>query len=486
MALKALMLRKKIDDKKKTLETLREKDADFAKRESDIEKSIGEVSSDEEQTAVEDEIENFETEKAAHEEAKKNLEKEVGILEGELNDVEAADAEAEQRAAEAMRTKDVFEKEQREAKEMSVIYQAENMNHAMRGRLEGLDMQTRTSLFERDDVKGWIGEIREHISHKRELTNVGLTIPEVFIGYLRENVTTYSKLYKHVNVQRISGDGRQVIMGSVPEGVWTECCATLNELSLGFNDVEVNCFKVGGYFKVCNAILEDSDLALASLLLDAIAQAIGLALDKAILYGQNTSDNSKMPLGIMSRLVQTSKPSGYPATARDWEDLHTKNIKVIGTSILPIGGINLYKGIVEDSGAISSKYARGTKTWVMNEKTFTHLQAEAMSISAAGAIVSGQNSTMPIVGGNIEILDFVPDGVIIGGYFELYLLAERAGGKFAQSEHAFFIQDQTVFKGTARYDGTPVIPEAFMAIGLNGVTPDSAMTFAADIANEGA
>ena len=54
---------------------------------------------------------------------------------------------------------------------------------------------------------------------------------------------------------------------------------------------------------------------------------------------------------------------------------------------------------------------------------------------------------------------------------------------FAQSEHAFFLQDQTAFKGTARYDGQPVIAEAFAVIGVNGTTPDADMVFAADNAN---
>ena len=73
---------------------------------------------------------------------------------------------------------------------------------------------------------------------------------------------------------------------------------------------------------------------------------------------------------------------------------------------------------------------------------------------------------------------------IIGGFFDLYLLGERAGAKFAQSEHVFFIQDQTAFKGTARYDGQPVIPEGFVVIGLEGTTPDAtAVAFAPDTAN---
>ena len=119
----------------------------------------------------------------------------------------------------------------------------------------------------------------------------------------------------------------------------------------------------------------------------------------------------------------------------------------------------------------------------MNELTYTNMVAASVSVDASGAIVAGVNGQMPVIGGNIEVLDFIPDNVIIGGYFDLYLLAERAGAKFMTSEHVKFLQDQTVFKGTARYDGVPAIAEAFVAIGLNGVTPNATMTFAADSAN---
>ena len=461
MALRAIMLKKKIDDKSKELEALRAKDAEFEQREVNIEALIEEASTDEEREAVESEISKFDEEKAAHDTAKTDLEREVSGLEEELKSIETEDTE---------RSEKDIEKEESEDNKMEVV----ERKHAY------------DAIMQREDVKAWLGEIRSCIKEKRALTNVGLTIPEVFLGLLRENVTKYSKLYKHVTIKPVGGTAREVVMGSVPEGVWTECCANLNELSLVFNDVEVDCYKVGGYFKVCNASLEDSDVQLASTLLDVIGQAIGLALDKAILYGRNTSANQKMPQGIMSRLVQTEQPSGYPATARTWQDLHTSNIKTIGSSALPVGGIDLYKDIVKDSAAMKGKYARGGKTWVMNEQTYTLLTAEAMSVNAAGAIATGVNGTMPILGGDIEVLDFIPDGVIIGGYFELYLLAERAGTKFAQSEHAMFIQDQTVFKGTARYDGQPVIAEAFMAIGINGPTPNADMTFASDTANQGA
>ena len=145
--------------------------------------------------------------------------------------------------------------------------------------------------------------------------------------------------------------------------------------------------------------------------------------------------------------------------------------------------VEAFSAIVEAFGAAKGKYSRGEKVFVMNEKTYTAIAAKAVSVDAAGNIVTGVFDRMPIIGGIIEVLDFIPDNVIVGGYFDLYLLAERAAQKFATSEHVRFLQDQTVMKGTARYDGQPAIAEGFVAIGINNTTPDADMTFAPDDAN---
>ena len=120
----------------------------------------------------------------------------------------------------------------------------------------------------------------------------------------------------------------------------------------------------------------------------------------------------------------------------------------------------------------------------MNENTHAELIVNAMTINAAGAIVSGQNMTMPILNGAIEILNFIPDNVIIGGYGDGYVLLDRADATFAISEQYRFPQEQTAFRGGARYDGVPAIPEAFVAMNIAGGTVDpAAVTFAPDEAN---
>lgn len=460
MALRVLMAKKRLDEKKKELESIRSKKAEFEVRESDLEKAIEEALSDEEKAVVEEEINKYEAEKAENDEKEKSLDAEVTKLEEDL-----ADLEKEQEIPETKEEEPAKAEEER----------GENKKMETR-KFFKMNAQERDAFFQREDVNAYLNEVRSCIREKRALTNVGLTIPEVMLGLIRENLIDYSKLYKHVDVRAISGDGRAVIMGEIPEAVWTECCANLNELDLVFNDVELGCWKVAGYYAICNANLEDSDIALASELVIALSKAIGLALDKAILYGTGT----RMPLGIVTRLAQTEAPASYPTTARAWADLHTTNILSIAAGTK---GADLIAALVNDFGAAKGKYSRGEKVWVMNEKTYTSLVAASVSVDASGAIVAGVNGVMPVVGGAIEVLDFIPDNVIIGGYFDLYLLAERAGARFMQSEHVRFLNDQTVFKGVARYDGQPAIAEGFVAIGLNGVTPNATMTFASDTAN---
>lgn len=446
MAMKALMLRKKIDLKKKEQEALRAHGEELEKREAELTRAIDEVETEEEQGTVEEAVGQFEREKAEHEEKAKELDTQVRELEKEL-----ADLEAEQIT--------------------------EPVKEPINERKDNIKMfKVNETFIEREDVQAFLAETRTAMREKRALTNVGLTIPVSLLGLLRENIINYSKLYKHVAVRRINGEGRLVIMSTIPEAVWTDCCANLNEMSLTFYGQEFDCWRVGGFYAICNASLEDSDLDLASELMTALAQGIGLALDKAILYGTGT----RMPLGIVTRLAQTSEPGDYPATARPWADLHTSNIKAIATSVK---GQDLFVAIANDMAAAKGAYSRGELVYAMNEKTYAAIIGNSVVNTSDGRIVGAVNGSMPVTGGIIEVLGFIPDNVVIGGYFDCYTLAERAGNKFATSEHVRFLQDQTVFRGTARYDGGPSIAEAFVAFGLNNTTPNATMTFASDDAN---
>ena len=116
----------------------------------------------------------------------------------------------------------------------------------------------------------------------------------------------------------------------------------------------------------------------------------------------------------------------------------------------------------------------------MNKKTHTKLIAESMGVNSAAAITAGMNNTMPVVGGDIVELKYIPDDTIVFGYFKNYTLVERAGTKISQSEHVRFLEDQTVFKGTARYDGDLTIREAFAIYGVGKAPVTTAPKFAGE------
>lgn len=84
MALKILMLKRSIDKKKADLELLRAKDNEFQIREADLEKAINEAETAEQEQAVTEEVEKFESEKQAHEEEKNKLSQEIEGLEADL------------------------------------------------------------------------------------------------------------------------------------------------------------------------------------------------------------------------------------------------------------------------------------------------------------------------------------------------------------------------------------------------------------------
>lgn len=463
MALKALMLRKTLDGLNAKLEAARKKSTELVTREAELEESINEAESDDEKAAVNEAVEEYDKEKAANEQEIKDLEAEVEATERELKDLEERQSAP---APEPDVTKKIVENERGDLRIMS-----------KRTKFFGMTIQERDAFINNDAVKGFLERVRTACKETRAVTGAELTIPDIVLDLIREKIEDYSKLIKYLNKQSVSGTARQTILGTIPEAVWTETIAKINELSFGFNQVDVDGNKVAGYIPVYDAIIEDSDINLAEVVITALGQAIGLALDKAILYGTGV----KMPMGIVTRLAQTERPADYPAKARTWVDLHTSNIKTIAANKT---GVDLFKELINASGAAKGKYSNGTRFWVMNETTYTTLISEALSINASGAIATGMQKVMPIIGGNIETLDFIPDNVIIGGFGDLYLLAERKGIVIKQSEHVMFLEDATVFKGTARYDGIPVIAEGFVAIGIKGTTPTAEMTFAEDTANK--
>jgi HK97 family phage major capsid protein len=474
MAVKQLMLRMKLNGKKKELDDLRAKDAEFLTRKAEIDTreaalatAIDEANTDEEKAAVETEgaaIETdqtaLDTDQTAQDAAKTKLSDEIADLERQLS---ALDANAPKPAPAAAEHNDERTVETHMTTRMKFF--------------GTMSAEQRSAIMERTEVKDFLQRVREMKRQSRAVTNADLNIPDVFLEILHDNMYRYSKLIKFVNLKAVSGRARQTVSGTIPEAIWTEAVEALNELAFAFNQVEVDGYMVGGYIAVPNATLEDNNLALANEIMDMIGQSIGLAVDKAILYG----NRSKMLMGIATRLAQTSKPSGWPAKGLAWADLHTSNLLKINPTGMTAAAF--FAALLADLGVAAPNYSVGNTFWAMNRKTRMALLAQAVTFNAAGALVAGVGGTMPIEGGDIVELPFIPDNDIIGGFGSLYLLAERAGAQLAMSDQVLFLQNQTAFKGVARYDGMPVRGEAFIIVNIANSSPTTTVQFPQDVAN---
>lgn len=476
MALRVLMLRRSIDNKKKELEQLRGKEAAFKKRETELEAAIAEVTEatdEEQQKAVEEEVAKYEAEKSAFDKAKDECAAAIDRLEEELKGIEEAAPAEEPPTEETM----IIEETERSKRNRMININIRALPREQRA-FDALPMQTRQEIVARQDVKNFLKELRSMKGGaQRAVSGADLTIPIVFLDLISENMFRYSKLLNRIRVRNVRGEARQTIAGTVPEAIWTEMCAAINELEFVFNQITVDGYKVAGFVPVCNSILEDNDINLASWIVEMLSESIGLAEDKAILYGTGI----KMPMGIVSRLAQTAKPSDYPANAPAWVDLHTTNIQKIDSTLT---GAAFWAALTVATGNAYSLYARGEKFWAMNSKTYNLLKSKVITFTATGDIAAGVFATLPIITGDIDILEFIPDGDIIGGYGDLYLWVNRGEIQIDADRSVQFIQDNTVFRGKARADGTPVIPQSFVAININGSEVTTSMTFAADTAND--
>lgn len=430
MALKQLILGKKIEQRKSALTELLTQSEALKKRGSDLEASIDEAKTDEEIKLVEDEIEKLEGEQKEHDDKKGQLEKEIADLEGELETLNENAPKANDKPS--------VESEERN-----------NKNTYQRGdvTMKVNPIETRSQMLDRlnqPEVREFYTKVSQAVKDKRAITDAGLVIPEAVINMVQSRLGDYSKLYNEVTVERLNGTARVIMDGAIPEAIWTEMCDPVEELASGFSQTELDGFKVGGFIPVCNAVLEDAMINLANFIEQRLAMAIAKALDKAILTG--TGASAKQPLGVIPAL----------------NGITERNVTSDGTLANVVGNMALIDD-GEDGAPIGEVIA------VMKRSTYYSVLAPQTFLPTADGrlvIQNGQNPTLPD-GTRIVFSQYAPANTIIMGDFKKYLLGERAGVELAVSTDVRFIQDQTVFKGTARYDGKPIYTDYFVVITVN-------------------
>lgn len=418
--LKVLMLNKEKRDITSNLDELKESIDALKKREEEIAAAIEEAETEEEKEVVEEEVENYEKEKEELLEKKAELEKKLTEIEEEIQALEAkAPVEDEE------------ETKERSAKKV--------INRGIDIKMN--KFETREQMRNRlamPEVRSFYEELRGAMLEKRALDGIDLVIPEQVILSIQNKIGDYATIYNEVNRVKLNGTGRVVLNGGYGVAVWTEMCDALQEIALeGFTPVELDGFKLGGYITVCNALLEDSMIDLANYVEDRLAQAVAVALDKAILNGEGAA--AKQPEGILTKVTKAEKATDILGTLQAIAKL--------------------------DKG--ENGYQAEKVIGVMRRDTFyNRILPETYMPTADGRLVIGSvnNPVLPD-GTRIVFSNHMPeDTAVFGDFKQGYLLGERKNVTLARSTEVKFIEEQTVFKISGRYDGKVIHKDMFVKV----------------------
>lgn len=477
MALKQLMLTRERKEKtdllaaiEKEQEELRKSREAWKLRESNAEKALEELEG--KPDATEEERKAFDDEAA-------EIDKEDQELTGKEQDAEKRANKAKDRIREINKEledlRNRFEEGSKKAKEQEKK-PAENQNE--RGVYVGMDKRERiVELVKREDVKSFLTNVRG--LQNRGVNGAELTIPQVMLPLITEVSGQYSVLEKYMDAETISGTSAQNILATIPEAVWTETKDWVKELEMNIYQMKTSGNMVAGFIPLHISDEEDSQENLAALVINGLGRAIGRAKDKAMMYGTGVH----MPVGIMTRLAAAEKPAWWDPmwvgeNAPEFTNLSTTHLGAVSSTGLE--GIKLFQELLAVLGKAEKKYETGPdkKFWAMKGSTWATLQTMMLNFNSAGAVVSAANRQMPIIGGAVEELDFMPDGVIAGGYGGNYKWITRSVMTISVADQVRWLQNQVLYKGVERDDGAPMAGEAFAAFNIGGTTrPTASMDF---------
>ncbi|NOP79599.1 phage major capsid protein [Bacillus paranthracis] len=424
MALRQIMLAKKMEQRKSALETLIAKGEDYVKRSAELEVAIGEAKTDEEMQVVEESIGTLETEKADFEQNKTNLEAEIAEIEAELEELNNKAPKNEKRS--------------------NTKGEIQGMN-----RLQVRELLKTGEYYKRSEVV----EFYERFKDLRSITGGELTIPEVVVNRIMDILGDFTTLYPLVEKIQVKGTTRILVDTDTEAATWIEQAGTLPTGDVGtITNVDFDGFKVGKVTFVDNYLLQDSIINLDAYVANKIARAIAKALDKAILKGEGAS--KKQPMGVIPSLSEENKVQ-VAANGHLLKEL-AKKVGLIDTGDDSVGEI----------------------VAVMKRTTYYNRLVEySIQVDANGNVVGKlPNLAKPDLAGlNVVFNNNLDNDEVLFGDFSQYTLVERESITIDSSTHVKFTEDQTAFRGKGRFDGKPVKPDAFVLVTITEEAQKSAV-----------
>ena len=409
MALRQLILNKKIKERSALLTQLRADETKLKDEEVELEVALDEAETDEDVKVVEESADDLEKKIQENADEIAKLEKEKADLEKELAEIEDEQPEVDEDK----------EKENGEQRKMAKQINTRNTNEVMTIR-ESLKIE---------EVRSFYQNLANAMTEKRSLTGAEKVVPTEVIDRIESKLGDYSTLLAEVTVEKIGGTSRAVIAGDIPSAIWFEIGKkALDELDDALEGVEFDGFGLGGYVAVPNIIIENSLINLAGHIEDRLAKSIAKALDNAILNGTGV----KQPTGVIKSAVVANKVD----STGEITDLIAKLAKV------------------------DTDGTGGEVIAVMNRATYySKIVPKTLAVAANGVLTGSYALPFRVV-----LSAYADDNTIVFGDFKQFLLAQRSEIRVESSTEVQFTSDNTVFKGVGFYDGKATKAEAFAVV----------------------
>lgn len=416
MALKTLILNKRIRDKKAALEVLRHAAVDLLTREKDLEADIEAANTDEERAAVDAAVEQYD----ADSDSNRN---EIAVLEAEIADLERQLAEAESSQVEGATAQTT--ETNMPAREAG--HYNENRRYNAMSRRE-LTRESLTHPEVREFYQNIVTAVQSRNSVVGSLTNTSYLIPEIVMARIADRMGDYATVSREVETVDVGGTSRVILDGADPEAIWIEMSDAIQQVTSSFSQVELDGFKLAGYMAIPNDIIDDALINLAEYVEKKLAKALAKSKDKAILNG--TGPAYKQPVGIIPSLADANKPAAIT---------------------FDLGEILSKIGLVDDG-----EETYGEIIAVMKRSTFySRFVKNLITVDSAGRYIV-PNLQNPNIGVRVVMSQYMAADTVLFGDFKRYMMAQRSGVKLDVSTDVKFVEDQTVFKGLQRMDGKPV------------------------------
>ena len=448
MALKTLMLRKKLQQEEKTLAELREEKEKLNQEEEELKEAIEELdeeSSDEERATVEDAVNELTNKVEQHDSRIKEVESTVEKIKAEIELEEEETTEEDVKEVEEARSTDSsrnnLETRGRVAQKL-IAERGETMH------LETRKVERVQKLLQRQENLDFFNDLRKLYTRAAALgglstENAQLLLPEQIIFEINQRVGEYGSLYNLVRKINLTGHARIIMNTDTVKMYWTEKCEPLKEVTLGeLRQVELDNFKLGGYLFLCEAFVEDFDannyhsITMADFILNEFAKGIAQALDEAIYNGKGAGQ--KEPEGIATAVTKVTQVKSI--------------LDVLGV----VGKLDL--------GFYEHNASDGTITIAGNRSTlYEYIYPETWGKDANGRLVYGMGNALPD-GTRIELSNVIPDGELVIGDFSQYVLGIRKEMAFDTNDRLQWIEENTGYKIRGRYDGKVTNPEAFARV----------------------